>query len=60
MFFFLRGFLFILSNFFGVCGGTNIICSTFTHSHNFFCVSGGSVSVGQCAFLVFGQQQVAL
>ena len=32
---------------------------TFTHSHNFFHVSGGSVSVGQCAFFVFGKQQAA-
>ena len=60
--FFLRGFLFILFNFLGVCGGTLLLFvqHSFIHSHNFFHVSGGSLSVGRCAFFVFGQQQVTL
>ena len=32
----------------------NNICSTFTHSHIFFLVLLGSVSVGRCAFLDLG------
>ena len=37
------------------------ICSTFTHSFTqFFCVLGGSGSVGRCAFLVFGHRYSVL
>ena len=50
---FLRFFLFF------VMGWKFInICSIFIHSHNFFCVLWGSVSVGRCAFFVFGLSNI--
>ena len=54
-YFLLRGFFFI--NFFFCVLWWNFIdiCSTFTHSFTqFFCVFGGSVSIGWCAFLFWG------
>ena len=60
-FFLLRGFWSILINFLGVCGGTLLLFveQSLIHSHNFFYVLGESVSVGRCAFFVFGEQQAA-
>ena len=56
----LRG-RFVLKIFFSVLWWNFInICLTFTHSFTqFFCVLWGGVSVGRCAFSVFGHRHAA-
>ena len=43
------------------CGGTLLILvqHSLIHSHNFFHVLGGNVSVGRCVSFVPGQRQTA-
>ena len=58
-FFSLGIFVHFIYLFWRVCGGTLLLFvqHSLIHSHNFFCVSGGSVSVGQCAFLFWGNNK---
>ena len=54
-------FLKFFTSFFSLfCGGTLLLFvqHSLIHSHNFFHVLWGSVSLGRCAFFVFGQQQL--